>query len=428
MIRRPKSRANRSLHERGIALILAMLMIVVMTAFAMEFNYNSYIDNLSSYHYKDDTRAYYLAKSGVRTYGLLLVFARQLSSNSIASGMLASFGINIDGPDMMCRSLPFLDTAMLRALQNFGGGSLDDKEKSGLMGLMGMDGGEDDKPGAAPVRARGATDELDGEEEGLRRKLLDFEGDFKVDCSDESSKIDLNGFANPRWMALPIEQHPTAQMIYGLFAPPEYDPLFEDRLKMDRWELIGNIKDWVDVDDQRSGIWGGDENSIYNNYEPRYRAKSAPFDSVEELRMVAGVTDEVWSTFGAAFSIHNKNFKINVNAADAAMIRALIRAFTDPTLVNDQMLDNEVIPMLMAERMFLPGPFRSSSDFINRVKSKGVAFVSPEAEQSLKGLLSTKSRVFLLSSTGYVNESTRTINTVIRVSSNGVSYLDWKER
>ena len=106
------------------------------------------------------------------------------------------------------------------------------------------------------------------------------------------AKIDLNGFANTRWAALPITQHPTAQMIYGLLAPPEYDPLFEDRLKMDRWELIGNIRDWVDIDDQRSGIWGGDENSIYHNEEPRYRAKNAPFDSVGELRMVAGVSDE----------------------------------------------------------------------------------------------------------------------------------------
>jgi hypothetical protein len=96
--------------------------------------------------------------------------------------------------------------------------------------------------------------------------------------------------------------------------------------------------------------------------------------------------------------------------------------------VNDQKLDNEIIPLLMAERMFLPGPFRNSSDFISRVKSKGIAFTTPEAEQQLKGLLSTDSKVFRLTSTGYVNDSTRTIDTVVRVSSNGVSYLEWKER
>ena len=59
---------------------------------------------------------------------------------------------------------------------------------------------------------------------------------------------------------------------------------------------------------------------------------------------------------------------------------------------------------------------------------QGIAFASPEAETQLKGLISTDSKVFLLSSTGYIAESTRSIDTVIRVSSNGVSYLDWKER
>ena len=426
MIRPRPIRPARTLPQRGIALILSMLMIVVMTAYSMEFNYNSYVENLSSYHYKDDTRSYYLSKSGIRIYGMLLVFARQLSSNSMASGMLQSFGINIDGPDMMCRELPFLDTALLRGLMNFSGSSLDEDEEAGLMGMLGLGGG--DLPADSEFKARGSTDELEGEQEGLRRALLDFEGDFKVDCTDESSKIDLNGFANNRWAGLPLEQHPTAQMIYGLISPPEYDPIFEERLKMDRWELIGNIKDWVDIDDQRSGVFGGDENALYDRLTPRYRAKNAAFDSVEELRMVAGVTDEVWSTFGDAFSIHTKNFKINVNAANPAMLRALIRAYTDPTLLTDQVLDNEVLPVLLVERAFLPGPFRSSSDFVGRLKAKNIAFISPDAENQLKSQISTDSRVFRLTSTGYINESTRTVDAVIRVNSNGVSYLEWKER
>ena len=227
--------------------------------------------------------------------------------------------------------------------------------------------------------------------------------------------------------ALPVDRHPTAQMIYGLISPPEYDPLFEERLKMDRWELIGNIKDWVDADGDRSGLWGGDEDGLYDDYEPRYRSKNSRFDSVEELRMVAGVTDEVWSTFGDHFSIHTRNYKINVNAAEAPVIRALIRAHTDPTLVLDQTLDNEIVPLLMAERAFLPGPFRNSGDFINRVKAKGIVFTSPEVETSLKSLISTDSRVFRLRATGYVNESTRTIDATIRVGNSGVSYLEWKE-
>ena len=110
------------------------------------------------------------------------------------------------------------------------------------------------------------------------------------------------------------------------------------------------------------------------------------------------------------------------------MLRALIRAYTDPTLLTDQVLDNEVLPVLLVERSFLPGPFRSSSDFVSRLKAKNIAFISPEAENQLKSQVSTDSRVFRLTSTGYINESTRTVDAVIRVNSNGVSYLEWKER
>ncbi|MEE2829009.1 MAG: hypothetical protein VX498_07470 [Myxococcota bacterium] len=422
---RPPSRP-KSLPQRGVALILALLMVVVMTAYSTEFNYSAYINNLSSYHYKDDTRAYYLSKSGIRTYGMLLVFAKQLSGNQMAAGLLAQLGLNIDGPDMLCRSLPFLDTALLRAITQMGGAS-SEEDKSGLLGLLGIGGGENEQEQQTEFKTRGATDETEEDQEGLRRKLLEFEGDFKVECQDESAKIDLNGFANTRWTALPVQQHPIGQMIFGLVAPPEYNPLFEDRLKIDRWELIGNIKDWVDTDSQRAGIWGGDEDSLYDDFEPRYRAKNSRFDSVAELRMVAGVTDEVWSTFGENFSIHTRNYKINVNAASPTVIRALIRAHTNPLLVSDQVLDNEVVPLLMAERSFIPGPFRNANDFISRVKAKGVAFTDAETENQLKGLLATDSRVFRLRATGYVNDSTRTIDATVRVSSRGVQYLEWRE-
>jgi general secretion pathway protein K len=413
--------------KRGIAMLLALIMVVLMSTFAVEFNYSATIKNLSAYHSRDETRAHYLAKGGVRVYAMLLVFSRQLAGNPMITGMLESFGLpSLDGADMMCRSLPFLDTAMIRFLLDTGA-SVDDEDKKGLMGLMGFGGGGDDEETSAEpriVRGQGEVQETSRR----RRSLTDFEGDWKVDCSDEGAKIDINGFGQTNWLALPIQQHPTGQMLYGLMAPVEYDPLFEERLKMDRWELIANIKDWVDQDSQRSGLWGGDEDGLYSNYEPRYRSKNARFDTLEELRLVAGVTDEVYETFGPSLSIHTKNFKVNVNSASPAMIRALLRAFTDPTLVTDQRLDQEIVPLLIAGRTFLPGPFRNTSDFMGRVKAQGVVFLNDAAESTLKGLLTTKSKVFTLTSTGYVNDSTSTVEAVVRITRSRVRYLEWRER
>lgn len=426
MIRRAYRRPGPEPEEgrRGIAMILALIMVVLMSTFAVEFNYSATIKNLSAYHSRDETRAHYLAKGGVHVYGMLLVFSRQIAGNPMITGFLEGMGLpSLDGADMMCRSIPFLDTAMIRFLMDTGS-SVDDEDKQGLLGLMGIGGDEDEDEEPRIVRGAGEV----GATDSVRRSITDFEGDWKVDCSDEGAKIDLNGFARQNWLALPIQQHPTGQMLYGLMAPEEYDPLFEERLKMDRWELVANIKDWVDADSTRSGLWGGDEDGMYDQYEPRYRSKNAPFDTVEEARLVHGVTDEVYETFGDSFSIYTQNFKVNVNSASPAMLRALLRAYTDPSVVTDQRLDQEIVPLLVAGRLFLPGPFRNSNDFMGRVKSQGVVFLNDAAETALKGLVSTQSKVFTLTSTGYVGESTSTVQAIVRITKSRVRYLEWREK
>ncbi len=402
---------------------MALILVVLITAFVTDFNYKSRIDIITAGHHRDDVRAGYLAKSGVRTYGLLLIMGRQVGRNPMAQGLLASIGMNLDGAAMVCRSIPFLDTAMLRFMTQIGDGMISDEEEEGLLSLLGAadpTSSSNDKQERVPVR--GELDESkEGQQEGLKRDLLAFEGDFKVDCIDESSRIDLNGFANQTWAGLTLQQHPTALMLYGLMAHEDFDPLFEERLKMDRWELIGNIKDWVDADSQRSGLWGGDEDALYDRYEPRYRSKNGRFDTVEEARMVHGVTDEVWSLFGDALSVHTQNFKVNVNSASPEMIRALIRAYADPAVVPMQVIDMKV-PELMAERIFIP--YARATDFISRVQSKGITL---RDVNRLKSVISTDSKVFRLSSTGYVNESTYNTVAVVRVNNNGVRYLLWKE-
>jgi len=339
---------------------------------------------------------------------------------------------------MVCKNLPFLDTAMLRFLATSDSLS-SDQEEAGLMSLLGMGGGDSDTtPGSdqVVVPRRGADNTDDIGQPGLRRKLLDFEGDFKVECADESGKIDINGLSHPNWFTLPLQQHPVALMLYGLMAPEEYDPLFEERLKIDRWELIGNIKDWVDPDHDRSSAFGGDEDRIYDDFKPRYKVKNKPFDSVEEVRLVAGVADEVWETFGSAFSIHTRNYKINVNTASPTIIRALVRAFSDSSMVPDQRIDARLQP-LMIERLI--APFGNADDFIRRVQSPpmlptiggrfggAVMGVPLLATDQMKKVLTTSSTVFKLTATGYVGDSARTVEATLRLRGNMPRYLTMKE-
>ncbi len=414
VLRRLRGRLDAD-RRQGMALLMALIMIVLITAFITEFNYSARVKILGASHSRDDTKALFLARGGIRVYALLLVVGRQSANNQMIEGLLSQIGMSIDGAAMVCRSIPFLDTAMLRFLAD-AGGSVGDDDEGGILGLLGLGGDGED--------GRGSIDLLAEDETTVRRGILDFEGDFKVDCADESSKIDVNGFANNAWIALPLQQHPTAQLLFGMFAPQEYDPLFEERLKMDRWELIGNIRDWIDADTVRSGLYGGDEDSLYDDYEPRYRSKNARLDSLAEVRMVHGVTDEVWETWKDAWSIHTQNFKVNVNAVNPTTIRALLRAFADP-MVQDPQLDAAVLQLQVQQQLM--GPSRNANDFINRVKGTGIALV-PGLESTFRSLIATDSRIFRLTATGYVNDSTSTIESVLRVRRNSVRYLDYRER
>ena len=419
--------------KRGVALLMALIMVVLMTAYISEFNYSSRARILSAAHARDDLKSIYLANSGIRIYTLLLAFGNQIGGNQFIKGMFENFGLPpIDGATMICKDLPAFDTAFLRFLVGAEGMTSDQKEE-GLMELVGLGGG--DGEGLGPQR--GEVNSIGSNTTPtLRRGLLDFEGDVKVHCSDETAKIDLNGLAEPSLFTLPLQQHPVALMIFGQISPEEYDPLFEERLKIDRWELIANIKDYIDADTVRSHTFGGDEGRSYDNFEPRYEPKQKLFDTVQEVRMVAGVTDEVFGTFGEAWSVHNRSYQVNVNTADGTVLRALVRALTDPGIVTDFQID-ALMPYLTIQRMLIP--FRDANAFENTIKNgimnptgqsiPGLPLHPDQAVRDrVKRLIKTKSNTFRLTSTGYFADSAKTMDVIVRMRGDKPRYLDWRER
>ena len=104
-----------------------------------------------------------------------------------------------------------------------------------------------------------------------------------------------------------------------------------------RAEVIGNLIDWVDPDDNRINIdpttWqlaegaGEGEDSYYRDGEDRYRSKDSMFDSIEELRLVRGVNDELYRFLKDKVSVHAAE-KVNINNASAEVIGALLLAHT----------------------------------------------------------------------------------------------------
>src|SRR5205823_14460039 len=101
--------------------------------------------------------------------------------------------------------------------------------------------------------------------------------------------------------------------LMAMIGDPKYDFIFDepdannDRVR--REDVIVAMKDWIDIDENGSAIdlnsgrnpfvnAFGDENSAYDRYEPRYKAKNAAFDSLDELFMVRGANDRFMAAFG----------------------------------------------------------------------------------------------------------------------------------
>ena len=67
-------------NERGVALLIAIISIAILTVVATDFAYNTRVDLQMAANQRDEVRAYYLAKSGIGLSRMLLRFQKQLDS------------------------------------------------------------------------------------------------------------------------------------------------------------------------------------------------------------------------------------------------------------------------------------------------------------------------------------------------------------
>ena len=101
--------------------------------------------------------------------------------------------------------------------------------------------------------------------------------------------------------------------------------------------LVDSIMDWRDPDDLHRT--SGAENDYYRSLTPSYTAKNGPFDTVEDLLWVRGVTQELFYGYGAApgdgtdpapktslreiFTVDSSIDRVNLRTASAEVIHAL---------------------------------------------------------------------------------------------------------
>jgi general secretion pathway protein K len=409
--RRPSRRA-----ERGAALLVVMVAVAILTALAVQLAYETRVELQIAGNARDQLRAEHLARSGVALSRLVLALQQQIDAatqpppGQSGSGRGAGQAPVLPTmPNVRLWSVVPVSSGLAQAL--FGGDA---------GAAAPADRGEG-HAGAAPVAAA---------------RFGDFDGAFATTIEDEASKVNAQLDARPSGGL-----GPQVIGLWQLVCDPRWDVLFDredaNGQRVSRHDLLMHLRDWVDPDDRTSALavsfpgpacmmlappnpfeeGFGDEDAPYDRGEERYKAKNARFDSLEELHLVAGVTDAFMAAFGDRLTVYvpieAKRTIDPMNPASLLMNVMGIAAQPLPAVVYEPdflaLLQRTVLEQSMGGLLGVTG-----SQFVQLVSALGVP-VRPEASdpRSPQNPLGDRSLVYRIRSTGAAGDVEAHVDAVV---------------
>ncbi|HJZ85192.1 MAG TPA: hypothetical protein VKN99_08495 [Polyangia bacterium] len=298
---------RRRRRDRGIALITAVLSIAVLTALIADFSYATLVEHQSAANTRDQLRAEYAARGVVNLSRLVI---------KVQQSVIDKFRNQIGDFQLSSMSGPLLSL--------FAGKK---EEAEGIGAMVGID--------TRGIKGIGLRSDID-----VDLNITSDDGRINVNCGGGFSSPNAQ---NQQWLALSL---------YALLYSPQYNRLFElpdaDGQYTTREELVRAIIDWSDGDDrafdlsqvpglQALGSTGGaSEDYRYDARRDPYRAHNNYFDSLDELHLVKGFSDDFMATFGGTLTVYG-GCKINLSAmGDLPMLAkvAVARAMMSSAIKN----------------------------------------------------------------------------------------------
>jgi len=424
-----------------VALILVLTTVAILTSIAVEFGYQSRVNLRLAENARDELRAYYLARSAVNLSRLLLHFQKQIDQLGGQLGPLLTNLLSGQAP-----TAPAPQTPGAPAPTNNLGIRLWEILPIDSNAMTGLLGGGDLSALVPPSDAYGQSLQRDE----TRRPQIQgpplhsfgsFEGAFRAKIVDENSRINvrsLDGLGAGPMAAL--------TQLRAMMSDPKYDFIFDeedanhDRVR--REDVILAMKDWIDLDETGTAIdptnpsnpfvnGFSDENSAYDRYVPRYKAKNAPLDSLEELCMVRGVSDRFMAAFGDRLTVWLPvDGKLNINTNDPAqMLTNILSAAANP---NDPKLRDPRLLAIVLQEIQMRKMFSflgmSAQDFLAVLKANGIQ-VNPllDNPRSPSNFLASTSDTFRITATGRAGRIEKTLTAVVRYDDLLGKLLYWKE-
>jgi general secretion pathway protein K len=345
-------RKRRRTKKRGIALVMVMGAIAILTVMLAEFQDETSAELAAATAQRDAIQAEYMARSAINL-SRLLIASEPTMRKAIAPLFM-----------MMKRSPPQLP------LWEF---------SDRLLGAF------NDQESSADFTKTVGVDISQGKNLGMPG------GRWELSIVDEDSKINMNlGAANE------IAHIRLAKEIMGLIAPIQYDSIFSSSdgtgQFADRYQTCQALIDWADVDEQgfncdlrqiTAASSAGIEDNYYGALPKPYRRKNAPYDSLEELHMVRGVSEDFWATF---IDPHPEDPKkrvvtvwgqgaVNVNTANAQTLLAVVCSGALPTTdicIDPNQTSLFLTGVTMARGLTMGAPlFGTPRDFVSALSGQG---------------------------------------------------------
>jgi general secretion pathway protein K len=419
--------------HRGVALILVLTTVAILTAIGVDFSYSSRVSLKLAENLRDETRAYYMARSAVNLSRLLLHFQKQVDQlgGQLTQGLTTILNQG-KAPAPAPPGQPAAAPASSLGIRLWEIIPIDSNAFGALM--SGEITGLGKQPSETqPIPAKGAA---------IAHEFGSFDGSFNARIVDENSRINvqaLDGFI--------ASASATVIQLRAMMSDPKYDFIFDEedanRDRVRRDDVILAMKDWIDIDETGSAFdptnptrfanGFTDENSAYDRYEPRYKAKNGRFDSLDELYMVRGVNDRFMAAFGDRLTIWpDINTKLNINTNDPQqMLTNILAAVANPNdpALRDPRLLQTILQEIQLRKMFSFFGM-SAQDFVGILQANGLR-LRPEIDPKIQGnpttLFGSTSDTFRITATGRVGRIEKKVTAVVRYDDLLGKMLYWKE-
>jgi len=328
--------------ERGVALVVVLLLVAMVAALASEMIYESRIQMALARNYQDHLRARYVAKAGFNIARGLLTHTIPFESNRV---MFQNDFINL----FRCQCLSLVP--------------------EGSLGLTEEQSRE---------QAEKPPQELEGC--GLWKLAIAYpiEDDLlDLSLTDEQTRLNLNALVTPSVSEEGGAREDPKQAFRGVLRTLFLYQANRHQLTLTEAEadaILDYLADWLDY-----GVAGDESDSdntlTFEDGDRIYSNKNGPLDTLDELRMIPGMTDDLFYAVRDYLTVYpiktpprTFSSQVNLNLASQEVLLALICGTTEGVCDFDKVM-SQVLGFIQAgfgengfikDRLDIPFSIKSS--------------------------------------------------------------------